>query len=317
MVDAAQVELTFLEREFPLWMMGPYSKAVAGISTIAVHETEPLEVTNRIIAMAISRIMGIAPSTALKKMKGLSSPEPDFGSMSWQAHFCTTKTVELICREISRPDAPSKENLEYGMLIELAARRASTTILSADAVAQNGQYHESAALVRMAMEKIAWCCFLEQGATNDPFELSPQSCIRYLKNENLAAGKLYGYLSETAHFQFESHYKSLLFGEGKNLEIAVRTHQMKCIGLLLTTSFCVIFRRLFQKFYATMYNREYFDGFDSSNYEIYIPALEGELKISTPDETLSRMLSYTDVYEADTRLSQTLIELLASYKNHS
>lgn len=94
--------------------------------------------------------------------------------------------------------------------------RLGTTFRQMVTLAHRGCLYETSLLGRMALEQIAWASRIRSMAdTKAVKKISPNKCISHLVKTISPAGRLYGWLSSHAHWEYDAHAKSMIFRDNK------------------------------------------------------------------------------------------------------
>lgn len=291
-----------------LWTLGPFSRTVGGgIFKFGVHETMPPEFVKHVVALGAGLFLGEAPSTSIRKAKKYDVEQPDFLALDWQIHFAVERTTKLFSYEVSRPDAPSKDTLNNGMLIEFVNIRAAHALQRAEALAQCGSYYEAMAILRFCIEIMAWSCYLEQDEMDAPISKSPQSCIPYLKKKFASSGRYYGHMSENAHFNARSHLKSLNFDK-TNPSILISTMPLKVLALTNVLIVTFMYAAVFERYYQIMYGDNYAPILTSKNVGFSHP----ETREKEPSSSLNKLMLTIKQSPDVAKLDNDLIEISKS-----
>lgn len=101
------------------------------------------------------------------------------------------------------------------------------------ACANRGSIFEVAALARMAVEQIAWArCIDDKNNAEEIKRTSATKAIGVLAREEPYLGRLYGWLSDYAHWNSEAHIQAMISDDGK-LGIQFASSLFKAQGYLV------------------------------------------------------------------------------------
>jgi hypothetical protein len=110
--------------------------------------------------------------------------------------------------------------------------------------AHKGAFFECAAIARTLLEQIAWACAVCPLDQADKIRsVSATKAITHLGRINSAAGRLYGWLTAHAHWQYEAHIKAWsLDGDNGNVRLATTfaSSEFKARSLALVATLLVI-----------------------------------------------------------------------------
>ena len=114
------------------------------------------------------------------------------------------------------------------------------------AVAHRGALFEPLTIARMMLEQLAWAAAaLEEIDDERVAEISAQASIRTLKRVAPLAGRLYGWLSEHAHWKYDAHIKSFVI-EGDGLGHLFGSCTFKAVSLATSLAVTAVFVRFIQ-----------------------------------------------------------------------
>jgi hypothetical protein len=112
---------------------------------------------------------------------------------------------------------PSKPNHTSLFACTAALFRLQNTFRAAVITIKSGLHFETASLLRMIMEQLAWIVKIRDMTPDkgNYFQISPQSCIGDLKRLVPEAGRIYGELSGVAHLYFEETKRYIRVEDGQ------------------------------------------------------------------------------------------------------
>jgi len=94
--------------------------------------------------------------------------------------------------------------------------RVSSSLYSSKILANRGMLFDTLCLVRFTLEQIAWSCGCDQLEDEDAiFNLDAKKCIKKLGGIYPTSGRIYGFLSEFAHWNPRHHYLFLLIEDSR------------------------------------------------------------------------------------------------------
>lgn len=121
-------------------------------------------------------------------------------------------TRAAIERIVHVPDKPGR----LGLFAAVSALlRLQTTLRALTFTVRHGFSFESAALLRMVLEQLAWSVAIHRREDSGIFKVRPQSTLRSLTTVIPDAGKLYGLLSEHAHIHPDETLRYIEFASGE------------------------------------------------------------------------------------------------------
>ena len=130
--------------------------------------------------------------------------------------------LELTDRKIARIG----EQAADGTLL-----RALPTLTSSKVLANRGLLFETLCLVRFILEQLAWACGAEpMDDENALLDLRVKSCVKKLDSIYPTAGRVYGFLSDFAHWH-PKHHHLFLFVEGSQWGYVTASSEHRAIAL--------------------------------------------------------------------------------------
>ena len=115
-----------------------------------------------------------------------------------------TSTVKKLTRQELKKIWDLDLSDHLGLFASQAALiRLQATIRSAIMLIHFGFHYESASIMRMILEQLAWVYKIHSMVDDQIFAIKPSKCINDLKKIFPKAGKIYGSFSESAHIELE------------------------------------------------------------------------------------------------------------------
>ncbi|WP_027682562.1 hypothetical protein [Rhizobium leguminosarum] len=147
---------------------------------------------------------------------------------------------------------------------DLTLMRISYSLQRAFGEANRGALFESVAIARMILEQLAWTVAVRD--SDDPIKvqkLPATKSIGVLSIKSPAAGRLYGWMSDHAHWGYEAHYKVITSENGFS-EAWLFNHQFKAIAYAMLIALTVILTQV-----AYYILQEYRELEDTSEFKLW------------------------------------------------
>lgn len=202
-----------LNAAFPLFQGGEYDFYFKRAPwPLGLHSTLPSSLKKKIAAALISEALGLKSVDNVSKnyLKNISYPEVDENRLDLCVRRFVSKRMEtfgsLIGRLSELSDKPTNQPIS-----EWTLSRAPFSMELLAYCGQRGALFEALAIARMMLEQIAWSYAISTSLDDNAIhKISATSSITKLKHVCSFAGKLYGWLSEHAHWDFDGHKKSVI-----------------------------------------------------------------------------------------------------------
>jgi hypothetical protein len=208
--------------QFPLWPIG-------------LKSTYPEELVRRIAAAVISYSQGNSAIDYTYKtyLKDKSYEMNDGSRIDLRIAGSISGRMRAFADLIFLVTA-HEEKRQGEILCEWTFLRTPFAINFLLSCAQKGAFFESAAVARMILEQIAWAIGINALEDNSQIQNSSATkAIGLLRKICPAAGELYGWLSDHAHWAYEAHVKAMTVTEGR-LTALFATNLFKARSLALT-----------------------------------------------------------------------------------
>ena len=237
------------EKEYETWL-GHFG------CPIGISYGYPTELLDRVAAGLISYQMRMSLQTALKyaqRADRQKDPIPRFDRL-----FQTTSDLlDRKCNDFFTGDRPSVAGQYEGYIhAELFLWRTLSAFKASRVLINRGFLAEPAAVLRGALEQIAWCYAVSLGGKVSQLEhREPSNCIGQLRHFSPSAGRLYGLLSNLTHLDFDAQKHFVTMKDGY-LGLTFQSTEFKLYGVLCHMLVARIYGQLVREI-AKFYRRQF------------------------------------------------------------
>lgn len=186
--------------------------------TIGLKSTHPVELKKRVAVAGISVALGMRSMDRIYKKYSeyFEYKESNENRIDLQIQGFVCEKLDLISASVLR--SSERRGTKFPtILAEWTLFRAPFSMQLAFYCANRGSLFESCAISRSILEQVSWANYLL--SIDDGIEVPDVSatyCVGRLKKDVPVAGKLYGWMSNHAHWAFDAHRKAFAF-DGERL----------------------------------------------------------------------------------------------------
>jgi hypothetical protein len=224
-----------LAAAFPLCALEDFDFVLPEPWPIGLRKTYPLELKKRVIAASTSLFMRLKSADRVRKEYGDSANyETDSEDrLDLRIDRAVNEDLERLSIHISTVSEHSEDAIGR-IMSEWTFARIPFAIRMFRDCANKGGLYEPIAIARMLVEQIAWATKVRSmEVSEDVKNTSAQSSISDLKKISSGAGRLYGWMSEHAHWAYNAHIKSMFFSPRLGLQMASYEYRAKNYALLI------------------------------------------------------------------------------------
>jgi hypothetical protein len=218
----------------------------SGVFTVGVPEDSPTEFKRMVFAGAKAFEVGNKSIDytlrAYGPLWGVAAVDQPTARMRKAIQAARKLVVSTIDFVMAIPGKPSQPNL---FACAAALFRLQNTFRAAVITIKSGLHFETASLLRMIIEQLAWIVAIRDMTPEkgNYFRISPQSCIGDLKRLTPTAGRIYGELSEVAHL-YPEETKRYIRVEGEKVYVHLHSRDFAWLDtvflLIITDLFSIV-----------------------------------------------------------------------------
>ncbi|MDF1633348.1 hypothetical protein P0086_12470 [Mycoplana sp. MJR14] len=200
-----------ITRLYPLFPSLDFDSAFVNAAwPIALCSSYPAELKERLLAALISLQFGLKSVDYTRKNyvhefedEEASREDVKIASFLKESH----SFLYLLVEELTHHE----DGTVGRILAEFALLRQEFSFLQLLAIANRGALFEGLVVARMQIEQLAWICAVDREPDPEKARrIQAQSSLSKLKRIEPRVGKLYGYLSDHAHWSYGAHVRALL-----------------------------------------------------------------------------------------------------------
>ncbi|HEY9211301.1 MAG TPA: hypothetical protein VIQ29_00445 [Ancylobacter sp.] len=207
-----------LRDNFPIFQADEYDFYFENMPwPIGLKSTHPTELKKRVAVAGISVVLGARSMDSIYKKysKIFDYEEPNENRIDLQIQEFVRKKMDLVSDSVLR--SSEREGTKFSaILAEWTLFRTPFSMQLAFYCANRGSLFESSAVSRSILEQVAWASYIlsvDEGVEIP--DVSATWCVGNLRKDVPAAGRLYGWMSNHAHWAFNAHRKAFTVDDGK------------------------------------------------------------------------------------------------------